>query len=103
LANFATSGVEESWQKSWLVEGSGMFWSSWGEEGSLGMVRGNGFDVLEGRVVWEDERLVGGTTVRVGFLWVLGRKGGTNADREVVNDGEAKQGNENGAECQLGE
>jgi ubiquinone/menaquinone biosynthesis C-methylase UbiE len=73
LANFSATGNEESWKESWLVEGSGMFWSSWDEGKSLGMVEEAGLEVLEGKVVWEDEGLVGGR--EVGFLWVLGRKG----------------------------
>jgi SAM-dependent methyltransferase len=70
LANFAATGSEGSWQENWLVEGSGMFWSSWDEGKSLEMVREAGLEVLEGNVVSEEE--VGGR--EVGFLWVLGRK-----------------------------
>jgi SAM-dependent methyltransferase len=69
LANFAATGSEGSWQENWLVEGSGMFWSSWDEGQSLEMVREAGLEVLEGNVVSEEE--VGGR--EVGFLWVLGR------------------------------
>jgi SAM-dependent methyltransferase len=89
LANFAAIASEESWMESWLVEGSGMFWSSWDERGSLEMVRGAGFEVLEGRVVWEDEGSIGGSSV--GFLWVLGRKvietdgGGMGEENEEGN------------------
>jgi SAM-dependent methyltransferase len=71
LANFAATASEGSWAESWLVEGSGMFWSSWDEGKSLEMVREVGLEVLEGNVVSEEE--VGGR--EVGFLWVLGRKG----------------------------
>jgi SAM-dependent methyltransferase len=71
LANFAATGSEGSWAESWLVEGSGMFWSSWDGGRSLEMVREAGLEVLEGNVVSEEE--VGGR--EVGFLWVLGRKG----------------------------
>jgi hypothetical protein len=90
LANFATSGVEESWEESWMVEGSGMFWSSW-DEGSFGVIRGKGFEmleVLEGMVVWKDEGMVGGR--RVGyFSGCLGGRG--RLKKGVVNKGEAKQ------------
>jgi SAM-dependent methyltransferase len=71
LANFAAMGSEGSWAESWLVEGSGMFWSTWDEGKSLEMVKEAGLEVLEGNVVVEEE--VGGK--EVGFLWVLGRKG----------------------------
>jgi SAM-dependent methyltransferase len=73
LANFATSGVKESWEESWVVDGNAMFWSSWDKEGSLGMIRGVGFEVLIGEAAWEDEELVGGG--KVSFLWVLARRG----------------------------
>ncbi len=70
LATFAAAGSEGSWQESWLVEGSAMFWSSWDEGKSLEMVREAGLEVLEGNVVLEEE--VGGR--EVGFLWVLARR-----------------------------
>ena len=71
LANFAATASEESWNENWLVEGNGMFWSSWDEGTTLKMVKDVGLEVLEGSVVWEvepDER-------KLGFLWVLGKKG----------------------------
>lgn len=71
LANFAATASEESWNENWLVEGRGMFWSSWDEGTTLEMVKGVGLDVIEGNLVWEEEA----DGRKVGFLWVLARKG----------------------------
>lgn len=83
LANFAAGESEENWNENWLVEGSGMFWSSWDEGKTLKMVRGAGLEVLEGSVVWEDEGSAGERNV--GFLWVFARKG-----EGVIGKGDGK-------------
>jgi ubiquinone/menaquinone biosynthesis C-methylase UbiE len=89
LANFSASASDESWKESWLVEGSGMFWSSWEEGQTLDMVKAAGLEVLDGLVEWEDEGPVGGG--KVGFLWVLARKEGEGGFRK----GEATQSQAN--------
>ncbi|KAK5655780.1 hypothetical protein OQA88_5318 [Cercophora sp. LCS_1] len=60
-----TEGVE---MERWLGEGGWMFWSSWGVEGSLEVVKRAGFEVLVNEV--KEEEGVKGSE----FLWVVGRR-----------------------------
>jgi SAM-dependent methyltransferase len=68
LINFAVEENEHVVNEAWLgEEGGWMYWSSWGEEGSVRMVEEVGLEVLS-REVSEDE----GVDSR--FVWVVARK-----------------------------
>lgn len=67
LANFSTEAVSAHEVQQWLGHEKGrMFWSSWGEEGSLKMVEEAGFEILEKEVHLDSD---GGN-----FVWVLARR-----------------------------
>jgi hypothetical protein len=67
LANFAADELEKLEVDKWLDHEKGwMFWSGWGKDGTLKMVKDAGLEVLVEEVVEE----VGDAT----FLWVLARK-----------------------------
>lgn len=69
LANFSVRDMPGLEAEKWLGHEEGwMFWSGWGEEGSVRMVEGSGLEVL----VREARQAVDDTT----FVWVLARKGG---------------------------
>ncbi|KAF2689818.1 S-adenosyl-L-methionine-dependent methyltransferase [Lentithecium fluviatile CBS 122367] len=69
LANFATDEIESVVDPTWLGEEKGwVYWSSWGEEGSVRMVEEAGLEVLA-REVSADEG-------DARFVWVLARKKG---------------------------
>jgi SAM-dependent methyltransferase len=68
LINFAAEEDEHVVNEAWLGEkGAWMYWSSWGEEGSVRMVEESGLEVLS-RQISEDE----GVDSR--FVWVVARK-----------------------------
>jgi hypothetical protein len=52
-----------------------MYWSGFGVEGNLEMVRGAGWEIVESEVIVDEEKKLGGGKVDVGFVWVLARKG----------------------------
>jgi ubiquinone/menaquinone biosynthesis C-methylase UbiE len=67
LANFSAENMERAEIDNWLKHEKGwMFWSGWGKDGSLKIVKDIGLEVLIGEVL-ED---VGDST----FLWVLAKK-----------------------------
>ncbi|KAF2262755.1 methyltransferase domain-containing protein [Lojkania enalia] len=67
LANFSKDAVEVEIIEKWLGEEQGwMFWSGWGEDGSVNMVEEAGLEVLMKEV--RDEG------VQEHFVWVLGKK-----------------------------
>jgi SAM-dependent methyltransferase len=67
LANFAQEELESEVNPKWLGEEEGwVYWSGWGEEGSVRMVEEAGLEVLV-REITED-------IVDANFLWVIGRK-----------------------------
>ena len=67
LANFAAEELAGRETRNWLDEGKGwMFWSGWGAEGTVEMVREAGLEVVVQEMV-ED-------AVDVKFLWILARK-----------------------------
>jgi ubiquinone/menaquinone biosynthesis C-methylase UbiE len=67
LANFSAEDMERAEIDNWLKHEKGwMFWSGWGKDGSLKIVKDAGLEVLIGEVL-ED---VGDST----FLWVLAKK-----------------------------
>ncbi len=69
LANFSVEDAPTLEEDKWLDHEKGwMFWSSWGEQGSVKMVEDSGLEVL----VREVRQAVGDTT----FVWVLARKSG---------------------------
>lgn len=68
LANFAVQEAEEIVNERWLGQEEGwMYWSGWGEEGSVGVVESVGLSVLS-RERWRDAG-------DAEFVWVLARKG----------------------------
>jgi SAM-dependent methyltransferase len=78
LVNLGTKESEGSVKQDWLGGGGGMYWSGFGVEGNLGMVKGAGWEIVESEVIVDEEK--GGGPV--GFLWVLARKGlGTIAEQ----------------------
>ncbi|KAH6671723.1 putative O-methyltransferase [Halenospora varia] len=74
LVNLGVRDDEEIFGENWLGVGEGkkMYWSGWDEEGNRGMVERCGFEILEAKVVEQQEEV----DKIVPFLWVLGRKGG---------------------------
>ncbi|KNG44779.1 methyltransferase domain-containing protein [Stemphylium lycopersici] len=69
LANFSAAAMENLEKETWLGHERGwMFWSGWGEQGSVAMVEEAGFKVL----VREVRKAVGDEA----FVWVLARKEG---------------------------
>lgn len=69
LVNFATEEIEGTAEEGWLGrEEAWMYWSGWGRERTMEMVRG-----LEGVKVVVEEQSKGGRT-DAEFLWVIGRK-----------------------------
>lgn len=67
LANFSAEDMERAEIHNWLKHEKGwMFWSGWGKDGSLKIVKDLGLEVLIGEVL-ED---VGDAM----FLWVLAKK-----------------------------
>jgi SAM-dependent methyltransferase len=75
LVNLGTKDSEESVNQDWLGGGGGMYWSGFGVEGNLEMVRGAGWEIVESEVIVDEEKKLGGGKVDVGFVWVLARKG----------------------------
>lgn len=70
LANFAVDASDATVMEEWLGEKEGwMYWSSWGEEGSVTMLEEAGFKVLV-----RERKKVG---VDAEFLWVIAQKGGS--------------------------
>ncbi|KAJ2902178.1 hypothetical protein MKZ38_000976 [Zalerion maritima] len=67
LATFLEEETTGMVMDKWMGDGGWMFWSSWGKERTLELVKGNGFEVLLEEVPNEGE-------VDARFLWVLGRK-----------------------------
>jgi SAM-dependent methyltransferase len=74
LVNLGTKDSEEKVAEDWLGGGGGMYWSGFGVEGNLGMVRGAGWEIVENEVIVDEEKKVGGGKVGVEFVWVLARK-----------------------------
>jgi 2-polyprenyl-3-methyl-5-hydroxy-6-metoxy-1,4-benzoquinol methylase len=73
LMNFARDELEGEVNERWLGHEKGwMFWSSWGEEKSVRMIEGLGFEVL----VREVTGLGGGEedVADAAFVWVIARK-----------------------------
>ncbi|KAL6703675.1 hypothetical protein ACN47E_009449 [Coniothyrium glycines] len=69
LANFAAKEFEALEEEHWLQEEKGwMFWSSWGEEGSVQMVEATGL-----KVQTREKRQLDGDAE---FVWLLARKEG---------------------------
>ncbi|KAH7026720.1 methyltransferase [Microdochium trichocladiopsis] len=66
LGNFAGEDAEAVVFDKWLHDDGWMFYSGWGEQGTLDMVRKAGFEVVVGEVR-ED-------VVKAEFLWVIARK-----------------------------
>ena len=71
LVNFGAGEDKGSVEGDWLGEdgkgeGGAMFWSGWGVEGSLEMVRETRLEVRVSDVVVDEDRTP--------FLWVLARK-----------------------------
>lgn len=67
LANFSAEDMERAEIQNWLKHEKGwMFWSGWGKDGSLKIVKDVGMEVLIGEVLEE----VGDAK----FLWVLAKK-----------------------------
>jgi SAM-dependent methyltransferase len=67
LANFAAEENENSVEEKWLGEDQGwMYWSSWGEEGSVKMIEECGLEVLV--------REISNDVVDSRFVWVIARK-----------------------------
>lgn len=65
LVNFGAEESEGMEFEDWL--GGWMYWSGWGAERSLGVVKGVGLEVARWEVMPEDG-------VDASFLWVVGRK-----------------------------
>lgn len=66
LANFAAAEAESVIEEEWMGEKEGwVFWSAWGEEKSVDMVKGAGFEVL----VSEARQDVGDSK----FVWIIGK------------------------------
>ena len=69
LANFSAAAMERLEEETWLGHERGwMFWSGWGEQGSVNMVESVGL-----RVLVRDVRQAVGDEA---FVWVLARKEG---------------------------
>ncbi|KAM0257675.1 hypothetical protein ACHAQJ_004239 [Trichoderma viride] len=66
LVNFTSIAEEAIVNPNWLVDKGWMFWSGWGVEHSLEMVKNSGLDVLHSEIK--------GDSGDVAFLWVLARK-----------------------------
>ncbi|KAI1198060.1 S-adenosyl-L-methionine-dependent methyltransferase [Nemania serpens] len=66
VANFAKEELEAVVMEKWLDERGWMFWSAWGEEKTLEMVKTAGLEVVVADVV-ED-------VVDASFLWVIARR-----------------------------
>ncbi|KAI1158861.1 S-adenosyl-L-methionine-dependent methyltransferase [Nemania serpens] len=66
VANFAKEELEAVVMEKWLDERGWMFWSAWGEEKTLEMIKTAGFEVVVADVV-ED-------VVDASFLWVIARR-----------------------------
>jgi ubiquinone/menaquinone biosynthesis C-methylase UbiE len=67
LANFSTEDLPAAEVNNWMDHAKGyMFWSGWGEKGSLEMVEGVGLEVL----LKETHQAVGDTN----FIWILAEK-----------------------------
>lgn len=74
LVNFTTAGFDGLVDPGWLGGTDGkMFWSGWGGEGTRGLLREVGFEVVVDEAVVDVEE--GEERREVGFNWVLARKG----------------------------
>jgi ubiquinone/menaquinone biosynthesis C-methylase UbiE len=67
LANFSAEELPAEQTDKWLDHEKGwMFWSGWGEEGSVKMVEDAGFEVMERKMHQDDGDAK--------FVWILARK-----------------------------
>jgi ubiquinone/menaquinone biosynthesis C-methylase UbiE len=67
LANFSEEDMESGTMEKWLDQDKGwMFWSGWGVEGSVRMVKEAGLQVLVEEIVPD--------VVDANFLWILAKK-----------------------------
>jgi SAM-dependent methyltransferase len=67
LANFSEEEIESAVNPKWLDEEKGwVYWSGWGEKGSVRMVEEAGLDVLVKEITVD--------VVDANFLWVIGKK-----------------------------
>jgi ubiquinone/menaquinone biosynthesis C-methylase UbiE len=66
LVNFTSSADEVNVNPNWLVDKGWMFWSGWGADRSLEMVKNSALDILHSEIKGDS----GDGT----FLWVLARK-----------------------------
>ncbi|KAL2131091.1 hypothetical protein VTI74DRAFT_5565 [Chaetomium olivicolor] len=69
LVNFGAEELEGEVIEQWLGDGGWMYWSGWGEEGSVRMVEEAGFEVVS-REVKEEE------PPGARFVWIVGRRKG---------------------------
>ncbi|KAL4802954.1 S-adenosyl-L-methionine-dependent methyltransferase [Aspergillus unguis] len=77
LGNFAAEELGALYDENWLgcdVDKGAMFWSSWGEEGTLRILAEIGFDVVLRDNSTDIEDGKNGEKDEVPFLWVLAKK-----------------------------
>jgi ubiquinone/menaquinone biosynthesis C-methylase UbiE len=68
LANFAADEIPGVEMENWLKEEKGwMFWSGWGQEGTVEKIKDAGFEIITNEVV---EDVVDATN----FLWIIAKK-----------------------------
>jgi SAM-dependent methyltransferase len=66
LANFAVEEIEGLVMDQWLDEKGWMYWSSWGEKGTVELTKRLGLEVVTGQV--EED------AVDASFLWMIAKK-----------------------------
>ncbi|KAF2647700.1 methyltransferase domain-containing protein [Lophiostoma macrostomum CBS 122681] len=78
LANFSEEEMESNTVQQWLGQEKGwMFWSGWGVEGTVKMVKESGLEVLVEEIVPD--------VVDANFLWILAKRPeGDEADHKHV-------------------
>ncbi|KAI0025582.1 hypothetical protein F4780DRAFT_775031 [Xylariomycetidae sp. FL0641] len=76
LANFAVEDREQVVMERWLREDGWSFWSGWGAERTLQLVREAGLEVVHSEVRE--------AVVPASFLWVIARKGGGGEEEEAA-------------------
>jgi len=83
LCCFPSEELEQLVETDWLEKGAWMYWSSWGKNKSLEMVRDVGLEIIMEQVIEDegnDDNHVKGNA-KPKFLWIVARKGGAKSGK----------------------
>lgn len=87
LCCFPSEELEQLVERDWLEKGAWMFWSSWGKNKSLEMVRDAGLEVIMEKVIGDegsdDSHADAKGKAKPKFLWVVARKGESKSGKTM--------------------